>query len=117
MSIKPILSIAAALAFVIAAAPAQAQTPPPAQEDAQPQQQAMTVQGEIANVDPENRTLSLKIADGSDHEFRYTDETTVTGATQSAAGLATQSGRQVTIEYKEDGADRVALKIEVHAEQ
>jgi hypothetical protein len=43
----------------------------------------------------------------------YTDETKVTGAQDGVAGLATLSGREVTVQFTMKGADRVATSIDV----
>jgi hypothetical protein len=45
--------------------------------------------------------------------FRYTDQTSVSGAEKSVAGLATMSGAQVTVMYRAEGANNVATRIEV----
>ena len=83
-----------------AAAPAQAQKPESAK-------------GELKSVDAQKMTLTL--ANGQ--TFQYTSSTKVTGAQGGVAGLASMSGRQVTIDFETKGADRVATMITVEAEK
>jgi hypothetical protein len=83
-----------------AAAPAQAQKPESAK-------------GELKSVDAQKMTLTL--ANGQ--TFQYTSSTKVTGAQGGVAGLASMSGRQVTIDFETKGADRIATMITVEAEK
>ena len=83
-----------------AAAPAQAQKPESAT-------------GELKSVDAQKMTLTL--ANGQ--TFQYTSSTKVTGAQGGVAGLATMSGREVTIDYETKGADRIATMITVTADK
>jgi hypothetical protein len=83
-----------------AAAPAQAQKPESAK-------------GELKSVDAQKMTLTL--ANGQ--TFQYTSSTKVTGAQGGVAGLASMSGRQVTIDFETKGADRIATMITIEAEK
>ena len=83
-----------------AAAPAQAQKPESAK-------------GELKSVDAQKMTLTL--ANGQ--TFQYTSATKVTGAQGGVAGLASMSGREVTIDFETKGADRIATMITVEAEK
>jgi hypothetical protein len=78
-------------------------------------QAATTATGEITDVDSKNKTLTLKTAAGSEMKFKWDDATKVSGSQKDAAGLATSTGRQVTIQYKRDGQSNMASSIEVHA--
>jgi hypothetical protein len=80
--------------------------PPPAQA-----QKAETAKGELKSVDAAKMTLTL----ASGETFMFNDQTKVTGAQGGVAGLASASGRQVTINYTTKGADRIATSIEVAA--
>ena len=97
------LSLGPAVAAADQAAPAQAQA-----------QKSEKASGELRSVDTVKKTLTIA-SGGSPQVFQYTDDTKVTGATDGLAGLATMSGRQVTIEFTMRGADRVATSIEVAA--
>jgi ABC-type oligopeptide transport system substrate-binding subunit len=83
-----------------AAAPAQAQKPESAK-------------GELKSVDAQKMTLTL--ANGQ--TFQYNSSTKVTGAQGGVAGLASMSGREVTIDFETKGADRIATMITVEAEK
>ena len=83
-----------------AAAPAQAQKPESAK-------------GELKSVDAQKMTLTL----GNGQTFQYTSSTKVTGAQGGVAGLASMSGREVTIDFETKGADRIATMITVEAEK
>jgi hypothetical protein len=78
-------------------------------------QAATTAMGEISDVDSKGKTLTLKTAAGSEMKFKWDDATKVSGSLKDAAGLATSTGRQVTIQYKKDGQSNLASSIEVHA--
>ena len=83
-----------------AAAPAQAQKPESAK-------------GELKSVDAQKMTLTL----GNGQTFQYTSSTKVTGAQGGVAGLASMSGREVTVDYETKGADRIATMITIAAEK
>lgn len=69
--------------------------------------------GELVKVDPDAKTLSIKMAGGAEMLFRYNDQTTVTGGEKTVAGLATMSGAQVTVSYRVEGGSNIATRIEV----
>jgi len=87
-----------------------AQAPPAAAAQAQKPESA---KGELKSVDAQKMTLTLD----SGQTFQYTSATKVTGAQGGVAGLASMSGREVTIDYETRGADRVATIITVAAEK
>jgi hypothetical protein len=102
------------------------QSAPAVQAAVQADQRPTQIRGELLRVDTKARTLTIKGGDGSKVDFRYTDQTEVTGADKGVAGLATMNGVQVTVHYKveqpgpqqEDPQPiRTATKIEVHARQ
>jgi hypothetical protein len=74
-----------------------------------------TVEGELTSVDVTTKTLSVKISEGPQMEFRYNDQTLITGADGGAEGLATKSGTPVGVNF--DVATRTAIKIEVKQRQ
>ena len=78
-------------------------------------QRSQTAKGELKSIDVVKRSLTLAVESGASQTFLYTDTTTVTGAQGGPEGLATISGRQVTVEYNVKGADRIATSIEVTA--
>ena len=78
------------------------------------QAEPVTITGELTRVDPQSKTFSVKSASGAEMLFRYDDKTIVTGAETNVAGLATSSGSEVTVSYRNDSAGNMASKIEVH---
>ena len=87
-----------------------AQAPPAAASQAQKPESA---KGELKSVDAQKMTLTL--ANGQ--TFQYSSATKVTGAQGGVAGLATMSGREVTIDFETKGADRIATMITVEADK
>ena len=76
-------------------------------------QKSETAKGELKSVDTDKMTLTL----ASGETFQFTSSTKVTGAQGGVAGLASMSGREVTIDYESKGADRIATMITVSAEK
>jgi hypothetical protein len=77
------------------------------------QAQKESAKGELKSVDADKMTLTLSTGE----TFQYTSSTRVTGAQGGVAGLASMSGRQVTIDYQTKGADKIATAITVAAEK
>jgi hypothetical protein len=100
------------------AAQADRATPPQADRAAPPQDRAPAAApavGELVRVDPDAKTLSIKTAAGAEMQFRYNDQTAVTGSEKTVAGLATMRGSQLTVTYRAEGTANIATKIEVRA--
>jgi hypothetical protein len=93
------------------AAPPQADRAAPPQADRTPA--SAPAVGELVRVDPDTKTLSIKTAAGAEMQFRYNDQTTVTGSEKTVAGLATMRGSQLTVTYRTEGTANIATKIEV----
>jgi hypothetical protein len=83
-----------------------------AQQSAQPQ--AAMAQGQLQKVDASAKTLSIRTAQGTPMEFRFTEETKVIGAEGEVAGLATKAGSDVTVKYIQQDKANVATEIQVH---
>ena len=122
-TIRRALMVTAAFALVLGVsgnAMAQEQDPAAPAEQEQPAEEAAeatTADGELVSVDSEAKTLKIKGSDGAEMEFSYNDATVISGATQDAAGLATEAGSQVTVTYSEEGGTKTASKIEVKAKE
>ena len=99
---KYALVVIAALAFMAGSTHVMAQA-----------QQPTVAQGRLAQVDTDAKTIAIRTDDGTQMQFHYTAETKVTGAEDNPAGLATMSGAQVTIAYKQVDKNLVATQIEV----
>ena len=78
-------------------------------------QKAETAKGELRSVDAAKKTLTVAVEGGSAQTFMYTDTTKVSGAQGGVEGLASMSGRTVTVQYTMKDADRIASSIEVAA--
>jgi len=73
-----------------------------------------SITGELTRVMPDQKAFTLKSTSGAEMLFRYNDQTIVAGAENNVAGLATSSGAEVTVSYKNDSAGNMATRIEVH---
>jgi hypothetical protein len=91
------------------------QPAPPSAAQAKPEEQ--TARGELSSIDATAKMLTIKPTAGAEQKFQYNDSTKVTGARGGVAGLATESGKQVTVHFKTEGANRVATEIEVQADE
>ena len=96
---------------------APAQPSPSPSRDAQAKPEEQTARGELSNIDATAKMLTIKPAAGAEQKFTYNDSTKVTGARGGVAGLATQSGKEVVVHFKSEGANRVATEIEVQADE
>jgi hypothetical protein len=76
--------------------------------------------GVVKDVDKGTKTVVIKAADGTEHAFKYTEKTTVTGAKDTGKGvdaasrdtyLTAKKGAKVTVEYTEKGAEKTATGI------
>ena len=106
----------AMFALVASTAFAQGQPPgapgqPPQPERARPTEQAKAaqIQGELVNVDAAAKTITVKVADGSEMQFAYNDKTEVTGAKDGVAGLATMKDSRVTVHFNDDAGAKAKL--------
>ena len=123
-------SAAAALTLLVSSAQAgqdeSRQAPAPQQDEQQdpqrdqqpdPQQQVQTASGTLQEVDIEAKTVTVEAADGATTTIMYTDQTSVTGARGGVSGLAGVGGREVVVQFKMEGTDRVASSIQIQPEQ
>jgi hypothetical protein len=88
----------------------------PATGPAQAAQTTSTAQGELVNVDAKASTIAIKTSVGN-MEFRYDNQTKITGSQSGAAGLATMTGSQVTVQYRKEGSTNFATSIDVRASE
>ena len=100
-------------------ASAQTPAPAPAPEQTQRAKAPAPVAGDLVNVDTAAKTLTVKLADGSEATFKYTEATEITGAKDGAAGLATMKNSKVTVHFTENAQDRskTATKVIVQSAQ
>jgi hypothetical protein len=74
---------------------------------------SQTAKGELVSVDDVAKSITIKDDTGAEVKFTYDDKTDVTGGKEGVAGLATKAGSKVTVKFKEEGASKLATKIEV----
>jgi hypothetical protein len=126
--ISTLLGSAVAAAMVVGlAAPASAQTPPPAPatqaqpttQDRASQQVRSPVEGNLVSVDSVAKQVTIKPLNGADLVFTYTDKTEISGAQKDAAGLSTMKEGRVTVHFTEDAQTkaRTATRIIVESKK
>jgi hypothetical protein len=109
--------VTAAQAPQAPANPAPTAKPPqaPAGQAQAPAQKSESVKGELRSIDVAKKTLTVTAEGGAQQIFQYTDSTKVSGAQGGIEGLASMSGRPVTVQYNMKGSDRIATSIDVGA--
>jgi hypothetical protein len=80
------------------------------------QQTTSTVSGELISVDAKANTIAVKTSSGN-MEFRYDNQTRITGSQSGPAGLATMTGAAVTVQYRKEGSTNLATSIAVQADE
>lgn len=88
-----------------------------ASQDRGKEAEPASITGELTRVMPDQKSFTVKSTSGAEMLFRYNDQTIVAGAENNVAGLATSSGAEVTVSYKNDSAGNMAQRIEVHAKR
>ena len=73
-----------------------------------------TFSGTLTKVDAAKQVITVK-GTGNEPEmtFTYDDKTQVSGAEKTVQGLTGKSGATLKVTYREEGADRIATRIEV----
>lgn len=97
-------------------APSQPQEPQreqPRPEQREQQQAVRTAEGELLRVNTEEKMFTVRAAANQEQQFKYTDDTEVTGEGRNIEGLATMTGTRVKVEYKTEGSAMVATKIDI----
>jgi hypothetical protein len=69
------------------------------------------VEGTLTRVDPNAMSITIRTTDGSERMFTYSDQTLVSGADGSVAGLATRSGARVRVWYATEGGPAEEIEI------
>ena len=84
----------------------------------QPQEPALQgMEGTLTKVDPAAKMIWIRMADGSESIFSYSDMTLVVGADNTVAGLGKESGSHVRIRYTISGQVQTAEEIQVLPDQ
>ena len=92
--------------------PPSSQAPPSSQSPSGREARESTISGELTRVTPDTKMFTVKNATG-EIQFKYSEQTAVTGAQKTVAGLATMSGEQVTVTYRVESGSNMATKIDV----
>jgi len=73
-----------------------------------------TFSGTLTKVDAEKKVITVK-GTGNEPEmtFTYDDKTQVSGAEKNVQALTGKSGAMLKVTYREQGADRIATRIDV----
>jgi hypothetical protein len=134
---KTSIVLAAALAVTLIAAPAFSQanqTPPQAptspqqtpqspQSPQSPQQPGAAAtqmfEGELTKVDTNLKTITVKGtgAGAKEMSFVYNDSTTVVGGDKTVQGLASKTGTNLRISYRQAAGNNQATRIEIVEKQ
>jgi hypothetical protein len=73
-----------------------------------------TFSGMLTKVDAAKKVITVK---GTGYEpemtFTFDDKTQVTGAEKTVEGLAGKSGATLKVTYREEGANRIATRVDV----
>lgn len=98
------------------------QAPPPQAPPAAAQAQAQLkspAEGELVSVDADKKEVLVKLANGKEERFTYTDTTEISGAQKNAAGLATMKEGRVTVHFSENAQTKAktATRIIVQPKQ
>ena len=108
-----VLGLALAAAVVLAVAAAG----PGGRAHAGQAGEARQMRGELSSVDLDARTISARAADGLAWQFLFTDDTTISGAGDGAAGLAAMRGVTVTVTYTREAHAFVAWIIDIEPDR
>jgi hypothetical protein len=112
-NLKGLIAVAAFVTLA-GAGMASAQSQSPRQDPSTPSERPRetVVSGELMRVNPDTKMFTVKAATG-EIQFKYSEQTVVTGAQKTVAGLATMSGEQVTVSFRAENGANIATKIEV----
>jgi hypothetical protein len=71
-------------------------------------------QGQLIRVDTAAKRISVKGTGDAEMLFQYSDQTQVVGPQKDIQGLASQTGTQLKVTYRDAGGDNhIATRIEV----
>jgi hypothetical protein len=121
---KTLIALSAFVFVLGTAASVSAQTPQPSPAQAPPAGDQATqlrspVEAELQSVDADKKEIVVKLANGSEATFAYTDTTEISGAQKNAAGLATMKEGRVTVHFTENAQTKAktATRIIVQPKQ
>ena len=82
-----------------------------AQDKAAPSAAEKTFQGQLASVDANAKSITVK-GTNSEMKFDYDDATQVIGPERNVQGLAGKTGAELKVTYRQTGEKNTAVKIE-----
>lgn len=103
------------LVFGVSVGTASAQEPASSTKMAATPTASHATAGELEKVSQDGKTITVKAADGTEHVFKVTGKTVVTGTEEGGKGvaLAGKEGSQVVVKYTGEGADETAHAVHV----
>lgn len=113
-----ILALGFALPFGFVANSDAAFQAPEGEQEVQPERvvSGLELEGELKAVDTDRRIILLVSDEGSEMLVRYDDQTEVVGQ-DDVQGLSGRAGRQLRIQYRAEGSNAFAERIEMIGEQ
>ena len=78
---------------------------------------ALQAEGTLTKVDPAAKMIWIRMADGSESIFSYSDMTLVAGADNTVEGLGKMNGSHLRIRYSTSGGVQTAEEIQILSEQ
>jgi YD repeat-containing protein len=113
----PITLFALMLAAVVTSAPAvwaqSEQSQGQQQSPASQTQAEQIVQGQLASVDTDGNTLTIKLPDNSTMQFKFDQNTRVVGSSTGVQGLSSETGTKLAIHYTQQDNQKMATTIEI----
>ena len=79
------------------------------------QAQVEVVEGELLEVDPDTRTISVRAPGGGELQFNYTNETVITGSDEQSQGIATIEGAHVRVYFTRSDEAYTATRVVVES--
>jgi len=78
------------------------------------------IDGLLRGIDLESKTMVMRVENGMDQTFQWDEGTTVTGGPSpqdntiaQMKDLATRAGSELTVEWRDEGSQRIATAIDV----
>jgi len=83
----------------------------------QAQQQVRSESGSLTWVNLDENTFAITTADGHELQFHLTEQTKVDGGQEGVAGLATERGTPVRVEYVAEARMAMATSIQILSQE
>ncbi len=122
LKVLPIAVFALVLSAVVSTVPAaygQSDQSGQSNPSGQPQSPAaqsqaeQIIQGQLASVDTDNSTFTIKLSDNTSMQFKFDQNTKVVGSSTGVQGLTNETGTNLAVHYKTQDDQKMATQIEV----